>query len=219
MLAQRLITEFPEYYKYFSEMEFTYGTDDKGKPIKQGNRNPLLYKNIGADGIKTGHTDAGGYGLAGTAVRDGRRVDAPDAGRAVGIGWFFYRLIAPMAVFLVFLGALYLTVDSTVGERERGSWEALLTAPLARWELVLGKGAAAALVTLLTVALDLAAFRLVLGGVAGLHPTVAAPPTTAVFAQVMLLMVPLVALSSSSRSKICACTQFIENWIRHNDFW
>ena len=74
VLARHLITEFPEYYRYFSEMEFTYGTDEKGRPIKQGNRNPLLYKNIGADGIKTGHTDAGGYGLAGTAVRDGRRV-------------------------------------------------------------------------------------------------------------------------------------------------
>ena len=73
-LAWHIINDYPEDYKYFSELEFAYGTDEKGRPIKQGNRNPLLYKNIGADGIKTGHTDAGGYGLAGTAVRDGRRV-------------------------------------------------------------------------------------------------------------------------------------------------
>lgn len=67
-LAQAMIRDFPEYYKYYSELEFTYHN------IKQGNRNPLLYKNIGADGIKTGHADEAGYGLMGSAVRDGRRV-------------------------------------------------------------------------------------------------------------------------------------------------
>jgi D-alanyl-D-alanine carboxypeptidase (penicillin-binding protein 5/6) len=73
-LAVHLIKEFPEFYKYDSEMSFTYGKDEKGVPIKQGNRNPLLYKNLGADGLKTGHTDAAGYGLTASAIRDGRRV-------------------------------------------------------------------------------------------------------------------------------------------------
>lgn len=68
ILAQALIRDFPEYYKYYSEIDFTYNN------IKQGNRNPLLYKNIGADGIKTGHTEGAGYGLMASAVRDGRRV-------------------------------------------------------------------------------------------------------------------------------------------------
>lgn len=68
ILAKALIHDFPEYYKYYSEEEFTY------HGIKQGNRNPLLYRNIGADGIKTGHTDIAGYGLIGSGVRDGRRV-------------------------------------------------------------------------------------------------------------------------------------------------
>jgi D-alanyl-D-alanine carboxypeptidase (penicillin-binding protein 5/6) len=72
-LSIRLITDFPEHYKYYSEKEFTYGTDEKGTPIRQGNRNPLLYKNTGADGIKTGHTEAAGYGLTASAVREGRR--------------------------------------------------------------------------------------------------------------------------------------------------
>lgn len=67
-LAQALIHDFPEYYSYYSEKDFTYNN------IKQGNRNPLLYKNIGADGIKTGHTEGAGYGLMASAVRDGRRV-------------------------------------------------------------------------------------------------------------------------------------------------
>ncbi len=68
ILAQRLIAEFPELYKMFSEKTFTYNN------IKQGNRNPLLYRNIGADGLKTGHTVAAGYGLAGSAQRGGRRI-------------------------------------------------------------------------------------------------------------------------------------------------
>jgi len=68
LLAQRLIAEFPEYYHYYSELEFTWND------ITQGNRNPLLYRDIGADGLKTGHTSEAGYGLTGSAEQDGRRV-------------------------------------------------------------------------------------------------------------------------------------------------
>lgn len=68
ILARRMIKDFPEYFKMFSEKEFTYNG------IKQGNRNPLLYRNIGADGIKTGHTEEAGYGLMATASANGRRV-------------------------------------------------------------------------------------------------------------------------------------------------
>jgi D-alanyl-D-alanine carboxypeptidase (penicillin-binding protein 5/6) len=68
VMAKHLIKDFPEYYKMFAETEFTYNS------IKQQNRNPLLYRDIGADGIKTGHTEAGGYGLIGSAEKDGRRV-------------------------------------------------------------------------------------------------------------------------------------------------
>jgi D-alanyl-D-alanine carboxypeptidase (penicillin-binding protein 5/6) len=67
-LAMALIHNFPAEYHYFSELEFTYNG------IKQGNRNPLLYRNFNVDGLKTGHTDVGGYGLTASAVRDGRRL-------------------------------------------------------------------------------------------------------------------------------------------------
>ena len=63
-----LIKHYPEDYKYYSEKEFVYNN------IKQGNRNPLLYKNIGADGIKTGHTSTAGYGLIGSGTAGGRRI-------------------------------------------------------------------------------------------------------------------------------------------------
>jgi D-alanyl-D-alanine carboxypeptidase (penicillin-binding protein 5/6) len=68
ILTKAIIKDFPEYYPLFKEKEYTYNN------IKQQNRNPLLYKNIGADGLKTGHTEIAGYGLIGTAERDGRRV-------------------------------------------------------------------------------------------------------------------------------------------------
>uniref|UniRef100_UPI0035B05BBC D-alanyl-D-alanine carboxypeptidase family protein n=1 Tax=Stella sp. TaxID=2912054 RepID=UPI0035B05BBC len=67
-LTRHLIADFPEHYRLYSEREFTYGG------IKQGNRNPLLYKPTGADGVKTGHTDEAGYGLTASAIRNGRRL-------------------------------------------------------------------------------------------------------------------------------------------------
>ena len=68
VLSRRLIEEFPEYYPYFAEKSFRYSR------IRQPNRNPLLYRDTGADGLKTGYTRASGYGLAASAVRGGRRV-------------------------------------------------------------------------------------------------------------------------------------------------
>lgn len=70
-LAEHIIEDFPEYYHFFGELEYTYNG------IKQGNRNPLLYRaGLGVDGLKTGHTDAGGYGLCASAQRNGRRLIA-----------------------------------------------------------------------------------------------------------------------------------------------
>lgn len=68
ILARRTIADFPQYYHYYGEIDFTY------HGIKQGNRNPLLYKDLGADGLKTGHTDEGGFGLTGSAKRGDRRL-------------------------------------------------------------------------------------------------------------------------------------------------
>jgi serine-type D-Ala-D-Ala carboxypeptidase (penicillin-binding protein 5/6) len=67
-LAVRTIQDFPEYYKYYSEKEFKFNN------INQGNRNPLLYKDNGADGLKTGHTEEAGYSLVGSIKRGDRRI-------------------------------------------------------------------------------------------------------------------------------------------------
>ena len=71
ILAARLIREFPEYYGYFGLTEFPY---DNRAPDNRFNRNPLLKLGIGADGLKTGHTEESGYGLVGSAIQNGRRV-------------------------------------------------------------------------------------------------------------------------------------------------
>ncbi len=68
LLSRHIIADLPEFYPLFSEIEFTYNK------IKQGNRNPLLYKSMGVDGLKTGHTEEAGYGLSVSAMRDGRRL-------------------------------------------------------------------------------------------------------------------------------------------------
>lgn len=71
ILAARLITEFPEYYPIFAQTEFNYANRSEANRF---NRNPLLKLNIGADGLKTGHTQEAGYGLVGSAVQGDRRV-------------------------------------------------------------------------------------------------------------------------------------------------
>ncbi|WP_162938035.1 D-alanyl-D-alanine carboxypeptidase family protein [Kiloniella sp. EL199] len=68
ILADRIITDFPEFYDVYSEKSFTWSG------ITQGNRNPLLYKNLGADGLKTGHTEEAGYGLTASAKQGDRRI-------------------------------------------------------------------------------------------------------------------------------------------------
>jgi len=71
LLATRLITDFPEYYDMFAESEFKF---DGRAPANTRNRNPLLGLNIGADGLKTGHTQEAGYGLVGSAQQGERRI-------------------------------------------------------------------------------------------------------------------------------------------------
>ena len=71
LLAQRLIEEFPEYYPIFSQTEFNY--KDRA-PANANNRNPLLKLGIGADGLKTGHTEESGYGMVGSVVQGERRI-------------------------------------------------------------------------------------------------------------------------------------------------
>ena len=102
-LSAHLIRAYPEYYHYFAIPEFTWNN------IRQANRNRLLEMNMGADGLKTGHTSTGGYGLAASAVREGRRLIAvvngmdserarnAEAARLLNIGFREFRPVEIVA--------------------------------------------------------------------------------------------------------------------------
>ncbi len=68
VIATRTMMDFPELYPMYKDKEFTHNN------IRQQNRNPLIHQDIGCDGLKTGHTDAGGYGLVASTVQNGRRI-------------------------------------------------------------------------------------------------------------------------------------------------
>jgi D-alanyl-D-alanine carboxypeptidase (penicillin-binding protein 5/6) len=78
-MSRYLIQKHPDFYEWFSLLEFTWDRTG-GDPITQGNRNPLLYKNIGADGIKTGYLAVEKYSLASSLIRNGRRLIAVGSG-------------------------------------------------------------------------------------------------------------------------------------------
>lgn len=116
-LAGRIVNDFPQFHPLFSIREFTW------EGITQQNRNPLLYQDLGATGLKTGHTESAGYGLTATAERDGRKVAVVIAGlssvreRAVEaenlLNWAYrefrtgalYRVGQPVAQADVWIGA------------------------------------------------------------------------------------------------------------------
>jgi len=79
IMSNYLIKNFPDKYKYFSEKKFTWERTG-GEPISQGNRNPLLYKSLGVDGIKTGYLAVEKYSLASSVYRNGRRLIAVGSG-------------------------------------------------------------------------------------------------------------------------------------------
>ena len=78
-MSNYLIKTYPEFYKYYEKKEFTWDRTG-GDPITQGNRNPLLYKNLGADGIKTGYLAVEKYSLASSIIRNNRRLIAVASG-------------------------------------------------------------------------------------------------------------------------------------------
>ena len=79
LMSKYLVSNYPVYYEYFKEKTFTWDRTG-GEPIKQGNRNPLLYKNVGADGVKTGYLAVEKYSLASSMKKNDRRLIAVASG-------------------------------------------------------------------------------------------------------------------------------------------
>lgn len=128
---------------------------------------------------------------------------------AVGrsLSGFFLNMMPPLIIFTVFVGGMYLAIDATSGERERGSLEPLLTNPIARWELMAGKVGAALLFTAAAVAVQLAAFMVMfeflIGEAIGMRET----PSILVYLGIFVLALPLMLFAVALQSVIAAVTR------------
>jgi sodium transport system permease protein len=117
--------------------------------------------------------------------------------RPADMAVFLYNLMPPLIMFMIFLAGVHITVDMTAGERERGSLEPLLIAPVERAGLLFAKAGVGFLMTALAMVINLAGFRILLGIVADMHPAITPPPDVAVFLVIFLIAVPLMVLAVS----------------------
>lgn len=123
------------------------------------------------------------------------------------VAGLFYGMIPALLMFMVFLGGTHLAIDTTAGERERGSLEPLLTAPVPRAVLLVGKAAAAFSFTAITVAVHLAGFKLLLGAAVGIAGGYVPPPGWGVFALLFVLAVPVMLLAVALQFLIATVTR------------
>lgn len=127
--------------------------------------------------------------------------------RDANIALFFYNMIPPLVIFMIFLGGVHMAIDTTVGERERGSLEPLLLAPVERWVLLLAKSMAALAFTAITTGMNLAAFKIFLSLAATTSDNLAAPPGWAVFAAIFAVSVPLMAIAVALQMSVAVVTR------------
>ncbi len=121
-------------------------------------------------------------------------VQTINVGRTRNISGFFINMLPPFIMFSIFVGGIYLAIDATAGERERGSLEPLLTNPVPRGQIMLGKALATCLFTLFTLSLQLLAFKImfmIVGSSAGKNID---PPVLS-FVMIFMICVPLVVFA------------------------
>lgn len=135
------------------------------------------------------------------------RMRKVNVARDANIAVFFYNMMPPLVIFMIFLGGVHIAIDTTVGERERGSLEPLLLAPVERWVLLLAKGLAAVAFTALTTAVNLAAFKIFLGLAADTAPELVQPPGWAMFAYIFAVSLPLMAIAVALQLSVAVVTR------------
>ena len=123
------------------------------------------------------------------------------------VAMLLYGMIPALLMFMVFLGGTHLAIDTTAGERERGSLEPLLTAPVARAVLLIGKAAATLCFTGLTVAIHLIGFKLLLGGATWVVGGYQAPPSWSVFAALFAVALPVMIFAVAMQFLIATMTR------------
>ena len=115
-----------------------------------------------------------------------------NVGRSRNLAGFFLNMLPPFIIFTIFVGGVYLAIDTTSGERERGSLEPLLANPVARWEFMLGKALATFVFTLTALVVQLLAFKVMFELVAAGEYGIKISPDLGAFVGVALLCLPLI---------------------------
>lgn len=130
-----------------------------------------------------------------------------NVGKSRSLAGFFLNMIPPFVIFTIFIGGVYLALDTTSGERERGSLEPLLINPLARWEFMLGKAMAALVFTVGAVIIQLIAFKVMFELVIDKDLGIQVEPGTMVFVKVFLVALPIMVLAVALQIIVAAMTR------------
>jgi sodium transport system permease protein len=134
------------------------------------------------------------YGVPETAAQP-LQIENDNVGRSRSLAGFFLNMLPPFIIFTIFVGGVYLAIDTTSGERERGSLEPLLANPVPRWQLMLGKALATLAFTIAAVLFQLAAFKVMFEIVTRADFGIDVNPGLGAFLQVFLISLPLIALA------------------------
>ena len=128
---------------------------------------------------------------------------------AVGrnITGFFLNMLPPFIIFTIFVGGVYLAIDTTAGERERRSLEPLLTNPVARWELLMGKAAATFLFTMVALVIQLISFKGIFALITQDPEAIGRGPGLAEFATIYLVSMPLILFAVSLQMIVATVTR------------
>lgn len=134
-------------------------------------------------------------------------IESVSVSRETNIAVYFYNLMPPLVIFMIFLSGVHLAIDTTAGERERGSLEPLLIAPVERWELMLAKALAAFIFTAVSVAFNLAAFQALLAFAAGSSEELLPPPPTSAFIAMFFVAIPIMAVAVTLQMSVAVITR------------
>ena len=135
------------------------------------------------------------------------RVLHENVGRAANLGFMFLNMIPPFLMFTLFIGGVYLTLDATSGERERGSFEPLMINPVSRSQVLIGKLGAAVVFTLLALAVQVVAFWIMLHSIPREALGIGTLPSVTHLALLLPVCLPLALFAVSTQLIITAITR------------
>lgn len=141
------------------------------------------------------------------SIADAVKIETVNVAGSRNIASIFLNMLPPFLIFTIFMGGVYLAIDTTAGERERGSLEPLLINPVARWQLMLGKFAASLLFTAVAVIVALTAYKVMFAMVVSANVGIRVNPGIAVFIMVFLVALPVMAFAVALQVVVATITR------------